>query len=449
MKVHLGYEIASGAAVEIPLGHLVVSGQTQLSGKTTTLEAIVSRSGLRAIAFVTKRGEQSFAGARDLRPFYREPKSTAMWQYVSEVLQAKLGEKMKFERSWIMRVSKGAKDLWDVQRNVQRALKKEKLRELDRSVYEQLEAYFELVLPELEQIDDRPRVIGDGANVMRLEHLSTETQMLCIASTLERVYHEEQGVITIIPEAWEMVPQGRNTPVKAAAATMFRKGAGLKNFVWFDSQDLAGVDKQALKQVSVWILGVQREENEARRMIEHLDVGGPKPKLADVRTLGLGEFFVSFGRELKKVYVQPAWAQPETSRRIAIGDLSVYAARFPPRSRWTLSGRARHESACGGGIGMSEPASRDEYLDRLKANAVITGFGLDTTMHMPCPFCAAPDFLVYGIFAAESALAKGAACGECGRSAKAIFLQEGPGEVVQTGGPDAPEWLTPKMRRVA
>jgi hypothetical protein len=29
--------------------------------------------------------------------------------------------------------------------------------------------------------------------------------------------------------------------------------------------------------VSVWILGVQREENEAKRMIEHLDVGGPKP----------------------------------------------------------------------------------------------------------------------------------------------------------------------------
>jgi hypothetical protein len=147
-----------------------------------------------------------------------------MWQYVSEVLQAKLGEKMKFERSWIMRVSRGATNLWDVHKNVKHQLDKGKLRELDRSVYEQLDAYFELVLPELHQLLGDPAHIPsfylhDGINVMRLEKFSTETQMLCVAAVLEHVYQNEEGVITIVPEAWEMVPQGRNTPVKAAAAT--------------------------------------------------------------------------------------------------------------------------------------------------------------------------------------------------------------------------------------
>ena len=50
------------APLAIPLHHLVVTGQTQESGKTTTLEALVAQSELRAIAFVTKRGEGSFAG---------------------------------------------------------------------------------------------------------------------------------------------------------------------------------------------------------------------------------------------------------------------------------------------------------------------------------------------------------------------------------------------------
>lgn len=38
--IKLGYEIPTGELVEIPLKHLAVTGQTQESGKTTTLEAV-------------------------------------------------------------------------------------------------------------------------------------------------------------------------------------------------------------------------------------------------------------------------------------------------------------------------------------------------------------------------------------------------------------------------
>jgi len=96
--IHLGYEISSGEPVEIPLRHLAVTGQTQDSGKTTTLEALISRSELKAIAFVTKRGERSFQTTRtSLPPYFRE---RADWQFVSSILEATFREKMKFERSW-------------------------------------------------------------------------------------------------------------------------------------------------------------------------------------------------------------------------------------------------------------------------------------------------------------------------------------------------------------
>lgn len=100
---------------------------------------------------------------------------------------------------------------------------------------------------------------------------------------------------------------------------------------------------------------------------------------------------------------------------------------------------------------MAEPTNMDEYEKRLKLGEMVTGYGLDTAMTVPCPFCAAPEWLKFNILEVEKGMAQGATCKECGRSARAIFDRGRSGvsfELVQTGGPDQPEWLEPKMRRV-
>ena len=58
--IHLGYEVETGNQIQILPSHLIVTGVTQLSGKTTTLEALIHRSELKAIVFKTKPGEQGF-----------------------------------------------------------------------------------------------------------------------------------------------------------------------------------------------------------------------------------------------------------------------------------------------------------------------------------------------------------------------------------------------------
>jgi hypothetical protein len=101
---------------------------------------------------------------------------------------------------------------------------------------------------------------------------------------------------------------------------------------------------------------------------------------------------------------------------------------------------------------MSEPRNVAEYLARFHANQRIEGYGIQTTTITPCPFCGAPDWMRWPILEAQEAMQRGATCLECGRSAKAVFHVNEPGnkqfEFVQTGGPDQPEWFTPKMRRV-
>ncbi len=97
---------------------------------------------------------------------------------------------------------------------------------------------------------------------------------------------------------------------------------------------------------------------------------------------------------------------------------------------------------------MSEPKSMAEYLTRFQQAERVSGYGLDTTIHVPCPFCAAPDWMVYKIMEVEIAGETGATCKECKRSARMPVRTERGAKIiqlVQTGGPKQPDWLEPKI----
>lgn len=315
-EILLGYEVGTGAPVNIPINaHLAVTGQTQLSGKTTTLEALVHRSGLRAIAFVTKRAEGSFARAHTIPPYFRE---RADWQFVSAILEATLRERLKFERSWIMRACRGAKTLADVRRNVQTAMAKAK--GLSADVYFTLDEYLGIVTPQIDRLPyARDINLRTGLNVMDLSAYTSELQALVIRSVLEWVYENSRDTLVIIPEAWEFIPQKRGSPVLLACESLIRKGGAARNFIWLDSQDIAAVNKDVLRSVGVWILGVQREANEVKRALSHIPGNVRKPKADDIMGLERGQFFACFGKTVVKTYVRPAWASEADARDVAMG----------------------------------------------------------------------------------------------------------------------------------
>lgn len=99
---------------------------------------------------------------------------------------------------------------------------------------------------------------------------------------------------------------------------------------------------------------------------------------------------------------------------------------------------------------MTLPTNKAEYEERFALNNKLSGFGVDTTMHMPCPFCAAPDFMVYRIIETHAALREGGTCVECHRGFRGDVTVTSHGtscEFVQTCGDDAPDYI-PAMRRV-
>jgi len=320
-KIMLGFEVGTGKEVQMSLHHTVITGMTQLSGKTTTLEAIISRANRRAIAFKTKRGESGFNNYREITPFFQE---RADWQYVATLLEAVMREKMKFERPWIMKATQGTKSLREVLENVQ-TLRSETTKQLSENIYTALEEYLKIVVPQIEKLRfSKTLDLIDGINVMDLTEMTVELQSLVIQSTMEYVINNLHDTILIVPEAWEHIPQGRNTPVKLYAETFIRKGAAIGNYLFIDSQDIAGIDKMPLRQCNNWILGRQREGHEVERVREQ--IGKNKIDAEEIRSLPLGHFIAILGDDVRKVYVLPAGVPPKIGRQVAMGEIPATEA---------------------------------------------------------------------------------------------------------------------------
>ena len=324
--VHLGYEIGSGAAFAVPMLNLAITGQTQESGKTTTLEALATRSGARVLTFVTKRGEGSFANGRRIQPYFHE---RADWQFVDALIEAALNEKNKYLRQFLIPICRTTQTLKEVQDAIRKGLKKASGNKYGAFV--QLDAYLDLIVPDIARARLAPALdLQPGLNVMDVSDFSTPMQMLFVQSALDWINERERNTVVVIPEAWEFIPEGKGSPVKSSAVTLVRKGSGIGNHIWVDSQDMAGVDKTILRGCPVWLIGVQREINEVKRNIANIPPPTGKPKPSDVQMLERGQFFACFGKTLAKVYVQPAWMDNATAFAVATGDQAVPA---PPRSK--------------------------------------------------------------------------------------------------------------------
>lgn len=394
MNISLGFEladpshgIAGGGAVSIPLGHTIVLGQTQKSGKTTTMEALIKRSGVCGIAFLTKRGEKSFRSARVIPPFFRETSvMQPYWKFVCSLIEStqevRLGMR---ERGWVMQLcddfeikknevdekgkKKTLKAAWKRPHTLRQVLDNASTgmrysKSLNEMICRQLVEYLKMVVPEIEAaklsstIDLKP-----GINVMDLRALSTSVQALVVRSVVEWVYTSRKRTVVIIPEAWKFLPEGRNTPVSFPVEELIRQGAALKNFVWIDLQDLRGIKKLLLRSVQVWLFGVQKEKNEIGNTLKSMPTPEHKPSANEMMALGIGQFLVSYDDVLRRVYVWPDGMEPTHAQAIAMGqeDAESYGRIVRALDEEKTLGKDALYNETGSDIGddLADPAEAD------------------------------------------------------------------------------------------
>jgi hypothetical protein len=327
-QIKLGYEIKTGKEVSINPSHLIVTGVTQLSGKTTTLEALIKRSGLKAVIFKTKIGEKSFTEGIEIAPFFRDRSD---YEFVKSLIEAYAKEKLFLEKGTLMRLCKGSVSLIEIKKRVDEELVSGKLRGLKEEIHTRLQHYLENLIPQIQYANlSKTLDIREGINIMNLERFSEEAQSLIIQSVADEVLKTMKGVIIVIPEAWKFLPQKYNNPCKRVVESFIRQGATNQNFVWIDSQDMAGVDKIPLKQISTWILGYQSERNEVKHTLDQISLPKKmKPKEEDIMNLKKGHFFLSCYEGVYNVYVQPVWLSDEDAIKVAKGKLDVDKIESP------------------------------------------------------------------------------------------------------------------------
>lgn len=327
-NIKLGYEIKTGKEVDIRPSHIIVTGVTQLSGKTTTLEALIKRSGLKAIVFKTKIGEKSFTQGTETPPFFKDRSD---YDFVKSLIEAYTREKLFLEKGTLMKLCKGSSNLIEIKKRVDETIAEGKLRGLKEEIYTRLQHYLENLIPQIQYANfSNTLTVYEGTNIMNLERFSEEAQSLIIQSVAEEVLKTMKDVIIVIPEAWKFLPQKYNNPCKRIVESFIRQGATNNNFVWIDSQDMAGVDKIPLKQITTWILGYQSERNEVKHTLDQISLPkNSKPTEDQIMTLRTGHFFLSSYDGVVEVYVQPSWLDDTEAIKVAKGEIKVEELKQP------------------------------------------------------------------------------------------------------------------------
>jgi len=329
MQIKLGYQIGTGKEIKFEPSHMMVTGITDKSGKTTTLEALIHQSKKKVIVFKTKRGEKVFQHGNFIEPYFKDRSD---WEFVKSIIEAIIRGKVGyFEKIEIIKICQESGDsLFGFKQIVDDKLSgktKKKLSNFESNILVGLQAYLEKALIKLKDIPFSDKLIlSQGLNIIDLGEFAGDDAILSliISSVAKEVHTTQKNTVIVIPEAWRFLPQDRNNPCKLPVEELIRQGATNGNFVWLDSQDIAGVDKAIIKQVTEYILGYQAERNEVKHTIDQIPLPkNQKPKPEEIMNLGKGEFLLA-SRDLKvKVFVQPVWLDDETAIRIATGSIKV------------------------------------------------------------------------------------------------------------------------------
>lgn len=307
----VGFECGTGEEVRIKPAHLFVSGLPGEAGKTTTLEALIHRSGLSAISFVTKPGEKCFKSEEysTIKPFFP---TQITWKTMEGLFSVLLDESMKDLRYKLIKMceseeGKSEETLDNLSKKIKEELKKQDLPKVEEKSLTLIDAYFKELFDQTKNFEfSKELVLEKNVNIMDLSELNEGIQDYVITMVIDEILNNKKGIIVLIPEAWKFIPQKKKTPAKHPIEKLARQGVVNNNYVWIDSQDIANVDKAILKNVSIWILGKQTETNEVKHTIDQIPSNAShKPKKEHIMNLQSGEFFVIHRNGVKKTYVLP------------------------------------------------------------------------------------------------------------------------------------------------
>jgi len=317
--IHVGFRKGGGEPVEVPLQHTIVASQTRY-GKSTTIRHMME--GLppffKVIALDVK-DPRDYEGAGLEVPIYIENRTDPI--LLKQLLERQSRLWLRKELPELIQVCKEGDSFHQVLEKV-KARMNGKVHPVVMDRLRVLRLLLEKLIDAMGSVEISAHLrLEPGVNVMDLSKADDAVKQLAVYSTVKAVLKKGKNTVIVIDELPEFAPQGQGTPSKSMITQAIRKGGAKGVWLWLSGQTVTGVDKQVLKQAMIWILGHQRELNEAKRTLDQIPFKTGL-KVEDVMTLPVGHFIVCTDEWAHLTYVQPSGVDAETARKVALGEIS-------------------------------------------------------------------------------------------------------------------------------
>lgn len=310
---------SNGSQVYIEPFHTLLAGQTNLSGKTSTIIALAGEAvklGYTVLLFDTKPTMREFENFHDIPICYE---ATTDPLILIGLLEAKRRAKLNPLYATLARVSERAKDLKDVIENAELMEKTSKSGFIKDACYT-LADLLRRLDQELSETKHAPylNLEHETINVMAINKLSNEAQQLVLKTAFEQVLrNHNKKTIVVVDEAFRFFPQDYGSACKKAGQDLVTQGAKTKLFMWISTQFIAPTDKDPLKACPNKLFGRQDDSTEIEAIQKRIP-GGRSLKSDQLMTLKRGEFwFVPLEGKPRKVLITPPWERALPKQVIA------------------------------------------------------------------------------------------------------------------------------------
>lgn len=300
---------SNGSQVFIEPFHTLLAGQTNLSGKTSTIIALAGEAvklGYTLILFDTKPTMREFENFHDIPVCYQVTTDPLV---LIGLLEAKRKAKLSPLYATLGRITERAKSLKDIIANAEEMEKISKSGFIKDACYT-LADLLRRIDEEFSQIRYSPELeLEQGQiNVMPINKMSSEAQQLILKTAFEQVLTKHnRRTIVVVDEAFRFFPQDYSSACKKSGQDLITQGARTKCFVWISTQFIAPTDKDPLKACPNKLFGRQDDDTEIQAIQKRIP-GGRSLKADQLMTLKRGEFwYVPIEGKPKKVLVTPPW----------------------------------------------------------------------------------------------------------------------------------------------
>jgi hypothetical protein len=170
--------------------------------------------------------------------------------------------------------------------------------------------------------------LHDGFNVMSVSlpqvknpNLKKAFQQLIVRSALLLLLSDPslEKTLLVLDENHKWNPQRYSSICKQPLSEFISEGRSQDKIVWMADQALTKVDKESLKNVKVWVVGQQMEENEVEDAMNAVnDITDLKVSDREIKTLKVGNFVLVDGLHgtVDRAYLQPYGVPDEIAIQI-------------------------------------------------------------------------------------------------------------------------------------